>query len=302
MNNRPTYKELEPLLAERRHDKEQQMVQCVFVCPTTLRRVEASAYVRQGTGLKDRLVDAVARSFWWELRGTVVRTIASFMPAGFIRNVVEGSAWQMSYAAPDDIVTDSELDQATVEAFLSVRHEFEKDGADWKSREVANDFVTDFQQQLAQHPITTRYEGEILTRVLSTIATVDGQEPEERAFMEEFAPFLLAHNAAEPSPVELSELDQSVKPSVYLLASTLARVDLHRSPQEISYLRQLAQNLDLSKDEVKRLDGAAGQFVVEQSLHSSDRPSNEEIAQLAKATGLTTDEVERVLVRQRKRA
>lgn len=277
------------------------MVHCVFVCPATLRRVEASAYVRQGTGLKDRLVDAVARSFWWELRGTVVRTIASFFPAGFLRDVVQGTAWQMSYASRDDIVTGSELDDATVEAFLSVRHEFEKDGSAWKSREATEDFVTDFQRQLKLHPVATRYEGEILTRVLSSLAAVDGQQVEERAFLEQFAPFLLAQDSAPPSSVELSEVESAAKPSIYLLASTLARVDRHRSAQEDAYLRQLAQSLGLGRDDVQRLDRAAGQFIVEQSIHASDRPSRQEIEQLAQATGLSSEEVERVLVRQRKR-
>lgn len=277
------------------------MVHCVFVCPTTLRRVEASAYVRQGTGLKDRLVDAVARSFWWELRGNVVRTVASFFPAGFLRDVVQGTAWQMSYGSQDDIVTGSELDDATVEAFLSVRHEFEKDGSAWKSREATEEFISDFERQLKLHPVATRYEGEILTRVLTTLASVDGRQAEERAFLEQFAPFLLAQEPAPPSSVELSELEATTKPSIYLLASTLARVDRHRSAQEDAYLRELAKGLGLGADEVKQLDRAAGQFVVEQSVHASDRPSRQDLEQLARATGLAPDEVERVLVRQRKR-
>lgn len=301
MNNRPTFAEIKPLLLERKHDKQQRMLFCVFSCPTTLKQVETSVYVQQGSGLKDRVIDSVARSFWWELRGTVARTIGSFLPHGFVRNVVENSAWHLSYGSSDGVVTTDELDQATIDAFLSVRHEFERDGTTWKSREVVENFATDFERLLREHPITTRYEGEILSRILASIAVIDGQKSEEAYFIEKFAPYLLSKDKPSPSQVELSELNSEVKPSIYLLASTVAKIDKIHSPQEQSYLSQLSRDLGLSQQQTQQLDRAAGQFVVEQSLHTEAEPSEKELTELATALGLETSEVERVLVRRRKR-
>lgn len=252
--------------------------------------------------MKDRIVDAVARSFWWEIRGTVTRTIASFLPAGFIRNVVENTAWHMSYGSSDDVVTSDELDQATIDAFLSVRQEFEKDGADWKAREVVEDFATDFERLLRRHSVTTRYEGEILSRVLTAVALLDGQQSEEAHFIERFAPYLLAKDKPSPSQVELSELNPEVKPTIYLLASALTKIDKVRTQEEGSYLNKLSRDLGLSREESRDLDRAAAQFVAEQSLHTEAEPTPEELRQLAGALGLEVAEVERVQVRRRKRA
>lgn len=302
VTNRPNFKDIQPLLLERKHDKQQRMLYCVFACPATLRRVEASVYIQQGTGVKDRVIDAVARSFWWEVRGTVTRTIASFLPAGFIRNVVQNSAWHMSYGSSDDIVTSQELDQATVDAFLSVHHEFRNDGSGWKAREVVENFVTDFDRLLRRRPITTRYEGEILSRVLTAVALLDGQGSEEAHFIESFAPFLLTKDKPNPSRIELSELESEVKPTIYLLAGALAKIDKVRTREEYNYLKALSRDLELSAEQVRELDRAAAQFVVEQSLHISTVPTPDDIRELAAALDLESEEVERVLVRRRKRA
>lgn len=300
MNKRPTFQELKPLLVQREHDKDQGQVHCVFACPTTLRRVNSSAYVQQGSGIKDRVVDAVARSFWWELRGTVTRTIASFLPHGFLRNVVENAAWHLSYGSSDGVVTSEELNQATVDAFLSVSHEFVKEDGEWRAREVAEDFLTDFDRLVRSHPIATRYEAEVLSRVLVTVASLDGSSGLEGSFVEEFAG-QASGEATPPSQVELRELEETAKPVVYLLASALAKVDQLQSREEGAYLQKLGQDLELSSSQVDELDKAAGQFVVERSLHTRTDPTSLEVRQLAEAVGLKVEEVERVLVRRRKR-
>lgn len=302
METRPSFAEIEPLLQERHVDKDHDIVRCVFVCPVTHRQVQAEAYIRQGGGFKDRLLDSASRSFWYELRQTVARAVGSLLPPGFMREVVEGTAWRMSYGNDDKVDSAQELEQATVDAFLSVRHQFERDGQNWRAREVVAEFVTDFERQMREHPVRTRYEGEILARVLVTMATFDGLEQAERSFLSEYLGGLAGDARHPPSAVELDELAPEVKPTVYLLACALSLVDQTGSPQERDYLKSLEQDLRLGGQPASDLRRAAGQFIVEQCLGLNHQPGPDEIRQLARLAELSPEEVERVLVRRRKRS
>jgi hypothetical protein len=300
MNRRPSYLEIQPLLVSRQVDKGQDRLHCVFACPVTHRQVLAEASISQGSGFKDRLIDAAAHSFWYEVRQAVARKICSFLPYGFVREVVEGTAWRMAYGHNDQIRTSDELNESTVEAFLSVRDQFEHDGVRWTGREVVAEFVTDFERQLKQSPITTRYEGEILARTLLSLAQIDGLEQAERDFLASFAPD--GGDATPPSVVELGELSEEVKPTVYMLACALGLVDQQRSAREGESLERLEQALGLDADQAANLRRAAGQFIVEQCLGLNSQPSPSEIQDLADLAGIASDEVERVLVRRRKRS
>lgn len=299
--DRVTFSEIEPLLVSRQVDKERNTVHCIFSCPVTGRQVTADAYISEGTGFGDRLLDSAARSFWYETRYAVAQKICSFLPHGFLREVVQGTAWRMAYGGQDGVRSGTELNNATVEAFQSVRHEFEKNGPGWTAREVATDFVTDFERQLKEAPISTRYEGEILVRVLASMAEIDGLEPPERAFLERFSWAFEATQAGPPSGVELSELRDEVKPTIYMLAAALAMADRNSSSAEQAYLEALAAGLEIDGSRAQVLKQAAGQFVVEECIFPGTSVSPDEIERLAQLSGLDKNEVERVLVRRRKR-
>lgn len=301
MEVRPDFSEIQPLLIERKVDKERNTLRCVFMCPVTHKKVAAQAFVQQGQGFADRMLDAASRSFWYELRSTVAQRVCSFLPHGFLREVAQGAAWRMSYSSDDHITSGAELEQATVEAFMSVREQFERDGKQWRSREVVTEFVTDFERHLRAFPVNTKYDSEILSRVLAVLATTDGLEQAEEFFLLEQLGDFVGSDESRPSRVELSELTSEVKPTVYLLASALALVDQEKSTSETAYLRELEADLGLGKEDASRLRRAAGQFIVEQTAALSGHPSSEEIARLARLAELSTDEVERVLIRRRKR-
>lgn len=301
METRPRYSDISPLLVERHADKEQGTVRCLFACPVTGRRVTAESHIRQGNSLKDRMLDSASRSFWYELRYAVANKISSLLPHGFVRDVVQGTAWRMAYSGDDHVNSGDELDQATVDAFLTVRDQFQHDGQGWRAREVVHEFVTDFERQLRKAPIGTRYEGEILARVLSHMASVDGIEGEERDFLARYGG-AGTEQGGPPSRVELSELRPEARPTVYLLAATLTLVDRHQSREEVDYLKLLEQELEIEGSRAAELRRAAGEFLVEQSLDTNSRPSPDHLRELANLAGLTPDDVERVLVRRRKRS
>jgi DnaJ-domain-containing protein 1 len=97
-------------------------------------------------------------------------------------------------------------------------------------------------------------------------------------------------------------LNDSVKPTLFLLASALALADQEQSKGERSYLKKLSQDLDLSEEQVEELRRAAGQFIVEQCIALNSDPTDDEVARLARLTELSIDDVLRVMVRRRKRA
>ena len=301
MNTRPIYSEIQPLLAKSHVDQEQRTIHCTFTCPVTGRSVEANAYIRQGQGFTDRLLDSTSRSFWYELRYRVASKVCSFLPQGFFRDVAEGAASRLSYTGgPDEIDTTQELNEATIDAFLSVAEEFERGERGWVAREVVSEFVTDFERKLKEAPITTRYEVDVAARTLSYLASLDGVDSAERAFLADFAPGFL-ETAKPPGKVELSELNESVKPTLFLLASALALADQQQSKDEKSYLKKLGQDLELSAENAEELRRAAGQFIVEQCISLNSDPSDDEVVRLARLAGLSVDDVLRVIVRRRKR-
>ena len=285
----------------RQVDKERNTLHCIFACPVTGRQVTAQAYISEGTGFGDRVLDSASRSFWYEARHAVAQKICSFLPHGFLREVVQGTAWRMAYGGNDAIHSPSEINNAVVEAFENVRHEFERHGRGWSAKEVVTDFVTDFERQLKRAPIVTHYEGEILIRALSSLAELDGLLPEERDFLARFCSAFESHRVGSPSNVELSELRDEVKPTVYMLASALAMADRDSSAAEAAYLEGLASGLGLSGNHTKELRRAAGQFVVEECVYPGSAVPDSEISRLAQLADLSTEEVERVLVRRRKR-
>ncbi len=262
----------------------------------------AESYIRQGTGLKDRVLDSASRSFWYELRYAVANKVSSLLPHGFMRDVVQGTAWRMAYSGDDHVNSGDELDQATVDAFLTVREQFEHDGQGWRAKEVVTDFVSDFERQLRRAPIETRYEAEVLARVLHHMAGVDGADAKELQFLAQHVAGPAGDGSGPPSRVELSELRPEAAPTVYLLAAALTLVDRVRSQQELQYLAELEQDLALEARQAAELRRAAGEFLVEQSLDVSSRPSPDHLRELANLSGLTPDDVERVLVRRRKRS
>jgi hypothetical protein len=302
VENRPSFSEIEPLLVERRVDKARSTLWCVFECPVTQRRVNASAVIRQGSGLADRLLDSASRSFWYELRHAVARTVCSYLPEGFLREVVRGTAWHMTYSGgqADEIASPTEIREAAVDAFLSVRQEFEREDGQWRSREVVTEFVTDFERQLREAPVSTRYEGEIMARTLNSMAELEGRDEAELAFLHDMA--IDPSQMDPPSAVELSELRPEVKPTVYMLAAAVALIDQQRSQQEIVYLGRLQRDMELSSEQASKLRRAAGQFVVEQCLGLNLSPDPEQMRQLAQLADMSVQDVERVLVRRRKRS
>jgi hypothetical protein len=297
MNTRPKYHEIEPLVAQKQVDSDQRTVHCVFTCPVTARSVEASAYIRQGQGFADRLLDSTSRSFWY-----VASKVCSLVPEGFFRDVAEGAASRMAYSGgTDEVDTTQELNEAAIDAFVSVIHEFERGQQGWVAREVVSEFVTDFEKKLKEAPISTRYEIDVAAKALSYLASLDGVDSAERDFLSDFAPGFI-EDTKPPSKVELSELNDSVKPTLFLLASALALADQEQSKGERSYLKKLSQDLDLSEEQVEELRRAAGQFIVEQCIALNSDPTDDEVARLARLTELSIDDVLRVMVRRRKRA
>lgn len=301
MNDRPKFSEIEPLLVSQQVDKERNTLHCIFACPVTGRQVTAEAHISEGTGFGDRLLDSASRSFWYEARYAAAQKICSFLPHGFLRDVVQGAAWRMAYGGNDSVRSSTELNAAAVEAFQSVRHEFERNGKSWSAREVVTDFVTDFDRQLKEAPISTHYEGEILVRTLSKMAELDGVQPEERDFLARFTSAFESTQAGTPTAVELSELRHEVKPTVYMLAAALAMADRDSSSAELGYLESLENGLGIDSSRARALRRAAGQFVVEECIYPGVTVTPNEIAELAQLSGLAAEEVERVLVRRRKR-
>jgi hypothetical protein len=196
--------------------------------------------------------------------------------------------------------SEAQIQDAIVDAFLSVRGCFRHEGHSWVSSEKVA-WTTELERQLKAHPIKGSRERDLLTRCLVVLAALDGKTcPAEREFLQRFAPHFEKLEATMPSRAELSEIRAEARPTVYLLALTLAMVDQDFCPEEQSYLAELAQGLSLPADRAVALRKAAGEFLVQQSLRRNPSPADEQIAGLSRLTEIPVAEIERTAERYRK--
>lgn len=304
MNNPLVFDDIKELISDQSINTDRHQLQCTFVCPVTKRRVLASGSLRHSDDFGDALIDSAARSFWYEARRRVFDAVCTMVPAGFVRDVVEGAAGRMLYRGDDGVYTPKEVRAATVEAFLSVRHEFTLDQGRWVAREVGEEFSGDFERQYRSAPVETTYEEGMLARIFLSLASEDGLESTEREFLQKHGTLAEQPTTgvrAFPSPVELSEVRPDVRPTIYMLSWALCLVDHQLAPAEVELLTNLRSGLEIETTEAERMEHAARCFIIEQGACSGPSLSSDEQKQIGRRIGLRSDEVERVLVRRSKR-
>ncbi len=304
MNKHLVYDDIKALLSDQTIDTERHELQCAFVCPITQRRVMATGSLRHSDDFGDALIDSAARSFWYEARRRVYDTVCAMVPAGFVRSVVEGTAGRMLYRGDDGVYTPKEVRTASLEAFESVRHEFTQDRGHWVAREVGDEFASDFDLQYRSAPVETTYEQNILARIFLALATTDGLAPLEDEFIHQHSSKggkAAAEGEGFPSSVELSEVRQDVRPTIYMLSWALCLVDHQLAPAEVELLKNLRNGLALATTEAEGMEHAARCFIIEQYAASGQCLSSDEHDKIGRRMGLRSDEVERVLVRLSKR-
>lgn len=279
---KPTYEQIAPLVQE--YQVYQRWLHTTFACPATGYLVRARAEI-QGEGER--------RDFWEGFKSHVLSAVGL---------LIAGMTGELDEARPEDTThsySEAQIQAAILDAFLSVRGCFRLVEGRWVARQSRPE-LSELERVLKANPIQGRREAELLTRCLSGLAELDGHTcPSERKFLARFAPAYTRLPGGMPGLDELSEIRPQARPTVFLLAQSLAMVDRDLCLEEREYLDRLAAGLGLESERAAALRKAAGEYIVSQSVGRGEPLSPDQVAQLHELTGLPMAEIERACARQR---
>jgi uncharacterized tellurite resistance protein B-like protein len=301
------YSEIKPLLSLCEEDEGE--MHCIFRCPRTDFEVTSSAHIRRGQGLKDRLADRTVSSVGRNLRWSIwskARQMLGYSLAGRVASDVLHVA--VDEVTPTQVITETERQQAVVDAFRRVSSKFRHGSDGWVAATVEEEYKPEFVQQLKRHPIKLRYDRFILARVLAQLAEADGElSQQEMKLICTFAPPEFNAWGQPPTAGELQELSDGVKQTVLMLAWALVFCDTTLDHRELVVLLGSAGNLGLPAQALQDCKLWAQEYLVDQGFETAYQGGvvdNQALAQtrdLGAKLGLKSEQIERLEIRCQKR-
>lgn len=291
---------------------------CVFKCPASGARTEASATIQKGRDLGGVAKESATRSLMWSLRSSVQSAVRSVLGYGILGRVGGDVAHQLLSDASrkaDESYSEGEKNAAIVEAFRSVATRFIWDAKNGRYISIASagDVLSEFQQQIENAPVSQKYDRGVLARMLIEIASADGTiAEEERSFLTSFVtPEMGSIDALAQKPklssAELSETSSNVRKTMLMLAWAVALTDEELADEERQRLSELAEGLGLGGDQSQTVMEWAQVYLVDQALEAAYAQGATEAAKktvmdLAARIHLDPTKAERAEIRYRKRS
>ncbi|MGB0387176.1 MAG: hypothetical protein ACPGWR_20350 [Ardenticatenaceae bacterium] len=312
-----SYQFIQPLIVQAEQNNAN--MRCIFECPVTGERVKSSARIRRSQELTDvatrKTKQSLNRSFRHSIRQGILRKLGYNMFGYFMAEMASSVASDIILSVQSTF-TAEEQENAIVEAFENVKSRFawDEQNGRWLSVRAIKEKGTDFAKQLHTAPISERYDQSILARMLVEIATDDGYlAQEERAFLDHFMPSefgSIQQLTARPSltNVELEETSPGApRESMFMLAWTVALTDQKVESSQEARLQAFATALKIASGPANKLKRFAQLFVIDQAIeqvYSSgqlDQAGQEQITRLAEQIALPPSEIQRAMIKYRKR-
>lgn len=312
-----SYYFIKPLIVQA--ERNNASMRCIFECPITGERVKSSARIRRSQELTDVAVrktkQSLNRSFRHSIRHGILRKLGYNMFGYFMAEMGSSVAHEV-ISSVQSTFTAEEQEKAMIEAFENVKSRFawDKENGRWVSVRAIKEQATDLAKLLYTAPISQRYDESVLARMLVEIATDDGYlAQEERAFLAHFMPSefgSIEELAARPglTTVELEETSQgTTRESMLMLAWTVALTDQKVESKQKARLQAFATALNIVSKQANKLKRFAQLFIIDQAIeqvYSSgqfDQAGQDEITRLAEQIALKPSEVQRAMIKYRKR-
>lgn len=292
-------------------------MQVVFRCPVQGTDISASAALRKEDSLGSKVASGAKRRLAWGVKSALARSVRRAVGYGMAGSVASGAVYSAASGdSSNQSFTDAEKQQAVVEAFENVRTSFAWDAANSRfiSAAAAGATQPELTLQLEAAPIVAPYDRGILARMMAEIAAADGSlEDEERNFFAYFVTpdmgsieSILQH--APLSAAELGEVTQGpVRETMLMLTWALALSDQDVEPGEQARLASLAEGLAIPVARAEELRSYAQAYQIDSSLApvyasgQRDAAAFAEVVALGQKLGMSTDAIERVDIRFRKR-
>lgn len=262
--NTITYPEIESLISN--VNVEGRTVQVEFSTPSCETPIASSATAKRGNSMGDKVKSQVKNQVVNEVKRGVSRLMRGIFGSGTVGRVVNSTTNSVTNSASQSIrnaPSQSEKEEAIVEAFLKVSNQFTKDNSgQWIiSNQTGAEKSSDaFSKQLEEGKIESSYDQEILSRILANIAAADNDiKEEEKEFFSSFIPESIGDLESilkkdSVSKIEAEAVSSGAKQSIYMLAWVMACVDFDLEADEQEQVRALAELFDLSNDNAEQLE------------------------------------------------
>ncbi|MFT4976551.1 MAG: tellurite resistance protein [Myxococcota bacterium] len=315
----PTHDNIAPLVADLQESG--RSVRVTFRCPVSGQSVQSSHSVSRDASSSSQMMNTAKRSMMYGLQSAVSQTIRSVFGYNMVGRVAGDVTRQAMYSATrsatnQNTLSSSEKQQAVVDAFQKVARQFvwDEGRGHWISSKAAQELMSPFEQQLANHPVTHGYDRTILARMLVEIARADGRlSNDESGWLNEFiGPDLgtLGELTSRPplSDPELGEVSRGdVRVTMLMVAWTMAIVDENFDRSEQQVLQRLSSGLRMSNPQIQAARDAAQGYILDQALErmftwgGHDAHSRTELFALAERLGMSQQEAQVAEARYQRR-
>ncbi len=296
-----TYTSIQPLLAATR--QEGASLVCQFQAPGSHTVVEARATVRT-TPRQNTLADSVKRNMLEGVKRMVYQGIRQLLGYGALAQT--GSDLVNTVLTESNLkpaFSEADKQAAVLEAFQSVAGQFVYDNEkkEWSYRSDRSPYDL----QLAQFPVSSPFEKEILARILVQLAAAsqDINWKEEQFLMDVLGlsplQFEEVRMKGPVSNLEAEAVSTGTKGTIFLLACTIALMDESLDQVERDHLDALKTNLGLDPAETDRLTLIAKNHILEGAITLAF--SREQLLELAGQINMSETDAERAWIQYRKK-
>ncbi|MEM7104637.1 MAG: hypothetical protein AAF502_15985 [Bacteroidota bacterium] len=298
-----TYEDIKPII-EREQLTEYRMV-VWFKADNSPKIIESSANIQRSQAEYNQVESIVRDDIIDHLQDVVRGVVGGVLGKGLVGRISTRATERLMHENRRKF-SYSKMDKrrAVVEAFkrVATQFSFDRNTGSWKLIEG----LSQFDKKRVDNPITNGYDKEVLARMLIELAEIDaGISNKEQTFLESY----LDHNVGsvrelalmDPlSKVELEEVSQKSKETVFMLATAMVLVDERASASEKTHLLTFAGMFGFSTEKVNELILNAKLFILEQAIYKVGH-SREALFAFADKIKLSREEAERHFIRYKKR-
>ncbi len=291
-------------------------VNCVFKCPISATTVESSAGLRStaANSTGGKVKEQAKRTLFSSMRRSLVSAIRSAVGGGMAGRIAgEAVSGATSNVGKGKTYTEEDVQRGVVDAFKQVQSSFvwNDEKGQFVATQSAGSLASAFKKRLSQDPISSRFDSEILSRLLVDVANVDGSLAEEEkqflaGFIDGSIDDIVAKGAVQAAEFEGVE-SAAIKANMLMLCWTVALSDEDLDDAEVQRLGEISSSLELSDEVSAQARADAASYLFEQALDAAylgpdaNAELQAEARAVAKRLGIADDEAARLDVAFRKR-
>jgi uncharacterized tellurite resistance protein B-like protein len=311
-----TYDQVEQFLVN--FEIEGSKIFCEFETPDG-QIIESSAILSKTKTIKDQVAKKATRVIKSQARRQASRMIRGALGGGMVgrmgSSILRGSMKDVGSGMLESDYTESDKQDGIVKAFSRVARQFgmnrsgerleRSSNRSRNTQEEDSSSLTAYQQQLRKAPVRNLFEQDILARLLVEIASADGQiSREENEFLSAVLPRKLGTvqdiKAKDPiSRIELEELDNNVRDSIYMMAWSMSLVDYDLDAGEAQVLFEYGELFGMPDHKIREIAKLAKYNCIEQAL--TPDTTRDDLYEMADGIQLDREEAERCMIQYKKK-